>query len=207
LSNIRIAQFYLRNLVGDDPEAANALDTIETTIESMQEVVDEFLDTAALQQGGLQLKLEVIQVEELLWEMVTQYSMAAQRKNIAMIVGASPGTVRADPSMAQQIVGNLLSNALKYSPLGSTVTLSASVSADRVRICVADQGPGIPEAERGQLFQPFAKLSTRPTGGESSTGLGLWISSQFVAVQRGAIGADFPTDGGSIFWVELPAST
>lgn len=73
-----------------------------------------------------------------------------------------------------------------------------------MRVSVADQGPGIPEDERSQLFEAFSKLSTRPTGGESRTGLGLWITKQLVVIHRGAIGADFPDSGGSIFWVELP---
>ncbi len=206
LSNIRIAQYYLRNLVGDDPDAANVLDSIETIIESMQEVVDDFLDTAALQQGALKLNFEAVQVEELLWEVVTQTSMSAQRKDIALIVGQALGSVRADAGLAQQILGNLVSNAIKYSPLGSAVTLSAEITGEKVRIRVADQGPGIPEGERDQLFQAFAKLSARPTGGESSTGLGLWVASQLAAVHQGAVGAEFPAEGGSIFWVELPAS-
>jgi signal transduction histidine kinase len=114
--------------------------------------------------------------------------------------------VWADSGLAQQILGNLVSNAIKYSPSGSAVTLSSAIAGEQVRIYVADQGAGIPESERDQLFQAFTKLSTRPTGGESSTGLGLWIASQLVAVHGGAIGAEFPAEGGSIFWVELPAS-
>jgi signal transduction histidine kinase len=206
LTNIRIAQFYLRKLVGDDPDAADVLDSIETTVASMQEVVDDFLDTAALQQGAITLNFETVQVEELLWEVVTQNSMSAQRKAIALTVGQAPGTVWADAGLAQQILGNLVSNAIKYSPLGSVVTLSSEIIGEKVRICVADQGPGIPEEERDQLFQAYTKLSTRPTGGESSTGLGLWIASQLVAVQGGAIGVEFPEDGGSIFHIDLPAS-
>jgi DNA-binding response OmpR family regulator len=131
LTNIRIAQFYLRNLVGDDPDVANVLDAIETTIESMQEVVDDFLDTAALQQGALKLNFEAVQVEELLWEVVTQSTMSAQRKNIALIVGQAVGAVRADAGLAQQILGNLISNAIKYSPWGSAVTLSSEIVGRR----------------------------------------------------------------------------
>jgi signal transduction histidine kinase len=207
LTNIRIAQFYLRDLVGDDPDAATVLDSIETTVEAMQEVVDDFLDTAALQQGVLKLNFEAIQAADLLWDAVTRNSMSAQRKEIALTVAqTTPGTLWVDTGIAQQILGNLVSNAIKYSPSGSAVTLSSEIRGEKVRIQVADQGPGIPEDERGQLFQPFAKLSTRPTGGESSTGLGLWIASQLVTVHGGAIGAEFPAEGGSIFWVELPTS-
>lgn len=206
LTNIKIAQFQLRSLVGDNPAAADALDAIETTVESMQEVVDEFLDTAALQQGALKMNLENLPVEDLLWDVVTQYSMAAQRKEIALIVGEAGGVVRADLGMVRQILGNLVSNAIKYSPLGASVTLSSHSNGEKVRINVTDEGPGIAAEERELLFQAFSKLSARPTGGESSTGLGLWITHQLATVHGGSVGVDSAPGGGSVFWVELPAS-
>ena len=73
-----------------------------------------------------------------------------------------------------------------------------------VRICVADGGPGIPPEERRKLFKMFSKLSTRPTGGETSTGLGLWIVKELTQLQGGRVGVDQRGGGGSLFWVELP---
>lgn len=207
LTNIRMAQFQLRSLVGDDPEAADALNAIETTVEAMQEVVEDFLDTAALQHGALKMSLEDLLAEDVLWDVITQYSMSAQRKAITLTLGDASGTVHADAGLTRQILGNLVSNAVKYSPLGSTVTLSSQVIKARVRINIADEGPGIPEAERGLLFQAFSKLSPRPTGGESSTGLGLWVTWQLVSAHGGAVGVECPAKGGSVFWVELPASS
>jgi signal transduction histidine kinase len=99
----------------------------------------------------------------------------------------------------------LLSNAIKYSPFETTVTIWAEQVGGQIRLNVADQGPGIPPAERARLFQEFSKLSPRPTGGESSTGLGLWISKQLIEMQHGKIGVDCPADGGSVFWIQLPA--
>jgi signal transduction histidine kinase len=121
-------------------------------------------------------------------------------------ITASEGTMLADPRRLGQAVSNLLSNAIKYSPPGSEVTLSAAPQGSRVRLSVQDEGPGIPAAERSRLFRPFGKTSVRPTGGESSTGLGLWIVRQLVTLQDGCAGTEFPPDGGAIFWLELPAS-
>ncbi|NJL57929.1 ATP-binding protein, partial [bacterium] len=73
-----------------------------------------------------------------------------------------------------------------------------------LRINVADQGPGIPPKERHLLFTEFGKLTPRPTGQESSTGLGLWIVKSLVELMNGSVGVECPPDGGSIFWVELP---
>src|SRR5262249_25620667 len=110
----------------------------------------------------------------------------------------------ADYDRLVQILNNLVSNAIKFSTPDSTVTVSAERRDKAVRIRVADQGPGIPADERADLFKPFSKLSPRPTAGESSSGLGLWIVKEMATLQKGTVGVDCPADGGSIFWVELP---
>ena len=84
------------------------------------------------------------------------------------------------------------------------VTVSSSLVDDRVHITVADEGPGIPLAERSSLFSPYTKLSVRPTGGESGSGLGLWIVRELARLQHGLVGVECPRDGGSQFWVDLP---
>jgi signal transduction histidine kinase len=75
-----------------------------------------------------------------------------------------------------------------------------------VQIYVADQGPGIPPQDHDRLFTEFGKLTPRPTGGESSTGLGLWIVKHLIALQQGQVGLISPSDGGSIFWIEMPSA-
>ena len=118
---------------------------------------------------------------------------------------AAHGMISADRERVTQVLNNLISNAIKYSPRGSTVTLWTELQAHSVRICVSDQGPGIPAEERGRLFTQFGKLSTRPTEGENSTGLGLWIVKHLVTLLNGQVGVECPPEGGSIFWIELPA--
>jgi signal transduction histidine kinase len=118
-----------------------------------------------------------------------------------------PGVICADRQRTTQVLNNLLSNAIKYSPRGSTVTIWAENSEQSVHILVADQGPGIPAEERSRLFTQFGKLTTRPTEGENSTGLGLWIVKHLVTLQNGQVGVECPPEGGSIFWIELPAAT
>jgi signal transduction histidine kinase len=85
------------------------------------------------------------------------------------------------------------------------VTIWTELKTDMLRLCIQDVGPGIKESERDKLFTEFGKLSSRPTGNESSTGLGLWIVKHLLQKQGGTAGASFPGDGGSIFWIELPA--
>jgi two-component system, sensor histidine kinase and response regulator len=205
LNNILLAQYQLRNVVGDDPNAAEALDTIEDTVHSMSDLVEDYLDSAALETGYPELKLELIEVEDVISEVVLRYSMIANRKNIAIVVGKASGLVLADHDRLVQILNNLISNAVKFSSPDSTVTVCTELRGSMIRLQVVDHGPGIPQAERQSLFKPFSKLSPRPTGGESSSGLGLWIVKELATLQNGAVGMDCPPEGGSVFWVELPA--
>jgi len=86
------------------------------------------------------------------------------------------------------------------------VTLRSRADDFRVQLEVHDNGPGVPVAGRGALFAEFARLSDRPTGGVESTGIGLSIVKQLIEGEKGAVGADFPAGGGSVFWFELPIS-
>jgi two-component system, sensor histidine kinase and response regulator len=205
LNSILLAQYHLRTVVGDDPNAAEALDTIEDTVHSMSDLVEDYLDSAELETGYPELKLEAIDVEDVISEVVLRYGVMANRKNIAIILGEAAGRVLADHDRLVQILNNLISNAIKFSTPESSVTIRAETRGRMVRIQVVDHGPGIPQEERASLFKPFSKLSPRPTGGESSSGLGLWIVKELATLQNGAVGMECPSEGGSVFWIELPA--
>jgi len=205
LNTIRLAQYYLRTVFDGDAEANDALDVIENTVNTMNELVEDFLDSSALQTGKAELRLERVEVEAVLWDVIARYSASANHKNITLLMGKSDGCALADSARLAQILGNLVSNAVKYSPPDHIVTVSSRRVKGGVRICVADEGPGVPPDERPHLFQAFSRLSNRPTAGESSTGLGLWIVKELAHLHNGTAGADFPPEGGSVFWVELPA--
>lgn len=204
LNSIRLAHYHLRNVLGDNPDAIEALDTIETTVNTMNELVEDFLDSAAIQTGKADINLQAVVVEDVIWEVVSRYSATAIQKHITLLIGDTEGVALADYPRLAQIIGNLVSNAIKYSPHNRMVTVASQVNDDFVHITVADEGPGIPEAEHNALFEPFGKLSNRPTGGESSTGLGLWIVRELVSLHNGAAGFECPSEGGSIFWVDIP---
>lgn len=205
LSNVRLVQILLREYVGDNPEALEILDTLQVTVDKMRGIIEEFLEAPAVRGTSIGVSLGRVPVAEVVGGVVAQYSRAAYDKAIALIPHDLPGTVIADRSRLEQALNNLVGNAIKYSPRETTVRLWSEQQGNRVRISVRDQGPGIPANERDRLFQEYGQLSTRPTGGEASTGLGLWIVKQMVTLQGGDVGVDCPPDGGSIFWVELNA--
>jgi len=204
LANVRMAEYILRDFVQGNPHAEHVLDNLLATVNAMQGVIEDFLDQAALQTGRVELEMGPLPVEPAVREVVAQYAMQAADKGITITMEDLPGTVLADSARFAQIIGNLLQNAIKFSPRNGAVRLWSEPGAPVVRISVADSGPGIPEREREKLFKEFSKLSTRPTGGESSTGLGLWIVSHLMALHDGQVGVDCPPGAGSIFWVEFP---
>jgi signal transduction histidine kinase len=154
----------------------------------------------------MDLRLEHFAVDKLINDISQQYRFVAEKKEIELQISAAAGSIWADRQRTTQVLNNLISNAIKYSPRGSTVTIWAEEHEQSVHILVADQGPGIPAEERIRLFTQFGKLTTRPTEGENSTGLGLWIVKHLVTLQNGKVGFECPPGGGSIFWIELPAA-
>jgi two-component system sensor histidine kinase/response regulator len=204
LMNIHMVETLLRDSLADDPEAAGLLDMLQHTVFYMNGIIEEFLDVAACQSGRIELQLRDVNAHEIVVRVINEFGVMAARKDIEFALGALSGTVYADPSRVIQILNNLVSNAVKYSPHGTTVTLWTEAGDEFVRFFVADQGPGIPDNERDRLFTEFGKLSPRPTGDESSTGLGLWIVKHMVMLHGGVVGVDCPDRGGSIFWFDLP---
>jgi signal transduction histidine kinase len=204
LANIRMAEFVLRDAINGDELASQVMDTVMLSVDAMQEVINDFMDVVVMKSGHLEMRMEAVEMEPLVCNIVMQYSLAAGSKDIEVDLGELTGQVWADPARLTQVVGNLVSNAIKYSPQRTRVAVWLDSSGpETMRLNVADQGPGIPAGERHLLFTEFGKLTPRPTGQENSTGLGLWIVKSLVNMMGGAVGVDFPPDGGTVFWIEL----
>jgi two-component system, sensor histidine kinase and response regulator len=187
------------------PAVARHLDNICESAAQMRRIVDTFLELRApLSAGATAGRVDI----NLLGEAVARlHTDAAERKRIALATAFAPALplARAEAMPAFQAFTNLISNALKFTPPGGRVEVSTHLEGARVRAEVRDSGPGVPARERSLLFREYAQLSPAPTAGEESNRLGLAIVKHLVESQGGAVGADFPTAGGSVFWFELPA--
>lgn len=189
----------------ETPALGRALDNISDSAAQMRRIIDTFLDLRMPTTGGVaggRVDLNVLGRA-----VVRQHGPAAERKGIALALELDEGlpAARCDAMLTYQAFTNLTSNALKFTPHEGGVTLRTRLAGDHVRVEVHDTGPGVPAAERPQLFQEHARLSPRPTGGEESNGLGLAIVKHLIETQSGRVGAEFPAGRGSIFWFELPA--
>ena len=181
------------------------LDNIAESATQMRRIIDTFLDLRmSSAQSGADGKVDL---NLLGTAVVRQHTPAAERKQIALTTDLAPTLplARCDAALAYQAFTNLTSNALKFTPPAGVVTVRTRVAGNRIRVEVHDDGPGVPAAERDQLFREHARLSPRPTGGEESNGLGLSIVKHLIESQSGVVGAEFPPERGSIFWFELPA--
>jgi two-component system sensor histidine kinase/response regulator len=209
LASIRgLAEFLRDGVVG--PLSSEQIDLIKTIHEASQgmlDLVNELLDVATIESGELKLSLESHNLTELIEKNVYHANIEAAKKR-TKIVFAAPGRATLlpiDAGKINQVIANLLSNALKYSPAGSTITVELHHGKGTWAFSVKDQGPGIPENERDKLFKDFGRLSVKTTGGEKSTGLGLAICRKIVDAHQGTITAENLPKRGCEFRVTLPS--
>ncbi|QPC84728.1 hybrid sensor histidine kinase/response regulator [Phototrophicus methaneseepsis] len=206
LHNISLATNVLHSIAAEVDGVDSVLNNVQESVKTMDSILSAFLDVMAIQTGKLDFKMDELAMDVVVEQVTSQNRIAAYNKNIKLNVHDIHGIFVADFDRMVQIVGNLVSNAIKYSPFNSSIDIWTEEVNGFIRLCVRDQGPGVKEEERGKLFQEFSRTSNQPTGNEHSSGLGLWIIKQLVHHFGGAVGADFPPEGGSIFWVSVPVS-
>lgn len=179
--------------------------TIHSASDGMLNLVNDILDLAAIESGRIQLQLEPSSLQCVMEERVRVNRVLAEKKRIALQESLSDlPPIPFDRNRIGQVIDNLLGNAIKYSPLGSSVLISLTRINGTAVVSVKDQGPGISEEDQVKLFDEFERLSARPTGGEKSTGLGLSIAKQIVEAHRGAMHIESEVGTGTTFSFSLP---
>lgn len=172
----------------------------------MRDLLKKLLDASAIEEGRFTCTIERCEVSDLITESLAHNRMHAEQKGIELVIEtAADLAVRADHSTTVQVLDNLVSNAIKYSPLHTTVRVHVTPENGSVIIAVTDEGPGISVDDQKKLFRKFVRLSARPTAGESSTGLGLSIVRKLVEAMSGTIECRSELGRGSTFLLHLPA--
>lgn len=170
----------------------------------MYELVTNLLDVNAIESGRHDLKTEPLSLTPLFERLRRIYDKRARAKKIHLQVEQNlVGTVLAAESALFQVLDNLVSNALKYSPADTRVLLRAERQGDKAHLIVQDQGPGFNASDKQQLFQKFTRLSARPTGGEHSSGLGLFIVKRLLDAMGASIRCESEEGRGTTFIIEL----
>ncbi len=202
LTNFRLGHFMLRDLIGDHVEAGRILENMELSLSATIDMVQIFVE--AIESQELRPIFAPVDGNALILDVITQHQLTAQHKQITLTVDSFEGFLWGDQRMLRQCLNNLISNALKFSHPHTHAHVWGEKRGDLIRISVRDHGPGIAEEDRASLFGMFNKLRNRPTGGESSSGLGLWIVKHLINLHQGQCGMDSPEGAGSIFWIEVP---
>jgi len=190
----------------DDPtQIRQALERILEQGRQIQEVIMRIQEATALEACQYRLDLEAVQLKDAIEETVSQFRPRAKAKRQILEVDEPPPSVRvvADRRFLSSMLGELISNAIKYSPKDSTIRISTAPSDHGYAIQVADHGPGIAAEEQVQLFQRFVRLSPVPTAGESHIGLGLWSARVMTETLGGDLRVESAPGQGSRFVLDL----
>lgn len=191
------------------PKLAAMFTDIHSAGQSMLGLVNDLLDIAKIESTVGAFHFERTDVRELIEGVAGEMQGLFQRKQLLLNVQLPtlPLFAKVDPSRFQQVIRNILANALKFAPAHSSVILTAAIESDTaIHIQIRDHGPGIPSTELDAVFEAFVQ-SSQTRDGSGGTGLGLAISRKIVTTHNGRIYATNAKDGGAIFHIHLPTAS
>jgi signal transduction histidine kinase len=167
-------------------------------------MIQTFLDVERLSDGQMELKKETFGIGEIVDTCVSRARPLAERKNIRIVTEGLDGSMEGDRELMEYAVYNLLTNAVKYSPVDTQVTVACHLAGERLRLSVQDQGIGMDAKELRQIFQKFYRTKRAEASGEAGTGIGLSIVEQIVQHHGGKMEVTSQPGQGSCFTVVFP---
>jgi signal transduction histidine kinase len=194
---------------GSSKESVTAqVEHIRDATKRLTSMVDHLISDAMADAFDISIRREPVDIAALVSEVADANQPLAVNKQQTITVSAPPNIVTmCDTDRMREAIDNLVSNAIKYSPIGGKITVVVTHEQDSTIIRIADEGAGLSPEDLGRLFGRFQRLSAKPTAGESSTGLGLSIVKRIIDMHGGEVTADSAGPGqGSTFTVMLPAT-
>ncbi|MGX1930559.1 hybrid sensor histidine kinase/response regulator [Flagellimonas sp. 2504JD4-2] len=209
---LAIIEFYSKSLLTElklvlkDASKIQELENIVVSTKFAQNLVNDFLDISKMESGNIDLTEEMVEVQSFLETNIRFNQVFADKKNISLKskIKVDKLTSAFDKNKMNQVLNNLITNAIKFSHEGTTIRLEAEKKGNTLILSLQDEGLGIPKSEIDQLFNPFAKTSVKSTAGEKSTGLGLMIVKKIVDAHNAKISVISEVGVGSCFKIELP---
>lgn len=185
-----------------------AVALLDRNVARLSGLVGELLEVARLQSGRLRLQMQPISLDEVVDEVIESFGEAVRRVGISLTyAGHQNLTVQADRNRMTQVLFNLVSNAVKFTPAGGRVTVDATDKGSHIEVSVSDTGLGLTREQQSRLFQPFSQVHDPMAITASGTGLGLYICKGLVEAQGGQISVSSPGAAqGSTFRFTLPAA-
>lgn len=191
-----------------EPRERRAAERMASAGAQLRGLIDDALDIERLVSGAVAFDEEPVNAERQVIEVVNTLMPLATKRGVSLVsvaTGQSDSTVFGDARSMGRVLTNLVANAIKFTPPGGEVRVSAGRTETGVRLLVQDTGPGISEEDRLRVFEPFERLDA-DTEGVPGTGIGLVLCRRLVEAMGGTIGVERAPTGGSEFWFELPAA-
>ena len=208
LASIRaLVEALTDGVVTEPTQAQRYLRTIQRDAASLSSLIDELFEMAQIEAGGLHLERQPISLSDLISDTLESFAVKAEELGIGLSGSADPRVdpVRVDAGLVGRVLTNLIGNAVRHTPSGGAVSVSAQSVVGGVRVDVYDSGPGIPVESLSKIFEQFYRgeqSRSRAKGGGS--GLGLTIAKAIVETHGGVIGAENRFEGGARFYFVLP---
>jgi signal transduction histidine kinase len=186
----------------DHPDTSEYLSYIESGANELESLTDQLLEYSRLDTGRMELSWERLSLVTWIGDLVEQLAPVLAGHVVSVDI-ANDAEIEADGLAVRRILTNLMQNAAKFSPAGTTVSLTVRTSADEAVFSVSDEGPGIPASDRTRVFEAFYRGTERPATGKG-TGLGLAIAQRYVELHGGRIWIDDTKAGGLRISFALP---
>jgi two-component system phosphate regulon sensor histidine kinase PhoR len=192
----------------DNPEVQiKFLQTIQRNAERLQFLIEDLLTISELESGRLQMNLQPIKLQPLVERVLEDHKSQANAKKVALANGVPDLVVEADAERLQQVLGNLISNAIKYGRSEGRVEVSARKTDEAIELCVQDDGPGIPHEALERVFERFYRIDKARSRDAGGTGLGLSIVKHIVQGHGGSVWAKSELGKGTEFYFTIPIAT
>lgn len=183
-----------------------AIQVIAEQAERLAKLIDLLLDLSRIDSGHFAIELRLVDLRVVVTRVIEQARLTTTQHALELECHGDPLTVQGDEQRLEQMLQNLLQNAIKYSPAGGTIVVRLERRAEEILLSVRDQGIGIPEEEHQSLFQRFFRASNAASQQASGFGIGLFVVNEIVARHGGSIDVSSEQGKGSTFTVHLPLS-
>jgi signal transduction histidine kinase len=188
-----------------DETEKEGLAIIRNSLKRINNLVNEILDVSTIDSKVYELRLEMVNVKEILEELLNNYRYFIEQKNIALEAEIRDISARLNRVYITQIMDNLISNAIRFTPEGKTIRVRLSQQEEKVEFCVCDEGPGMEKEKLERIFDQYNRQTSMFDQEKARYGLGLAIVYKYTTAMKGQVRCESETGKGTSFFVELPA--
>ncbi|HTJ52355.1 MAG TPA: HAMP domain-containing sensor histidine kinase [Cyclobacteriaceae bacterium] len=202
LNQIRSVLTLMKMGEHNSEEITSYINMIEGSAIRLSDMIGKILDVEAIESNNLNLKPQHVNLSATLNNITDRYALNARQKEIRIERNIQPHLFASvDPGYVDQVLENVISNAIKFSPTHKKLYVNLSHTGNKIIAEIKDEGPGLNEEDKKKLFVKYQKLSAKPTGDETSTGLGLSIVKKFVTAMNGEIWCESEPGNGASFFI------